>query len=225
MPSPIIAPSWRQPVLIAVVVAAAVVAALGIGLHDVSSATAFDTAVNRQLFAHIGATGSQLLLVLTQPALTTGLIVVVIVVAALARRWEVVVLAVVGPGVALLMTEIVLKPLVHRTLVAEPALGSNVVNSAYPSGHETGLVSLLVVLGLLLPRWPMTRAARATWAAVLVIWALLGAVGLVRGNYHYATDTVGGIGVAVAVVGAAALTIDQAGVRLAARARQLTLRS
>jgi membrane-associated phospholipid phosphatase len=225
MPSPIIAPSWRGPTLLAVIVAAAGVAALSIGLHDVSSTTDFDTDVNRQVFTHIGETGSQILLGLSEPALSTGLLVLIAVVAALARRWEVTALAVIGPTVALLVTEVVLKPLVNRTLVPDPVQTSSLINSAFPSGHETGLVSLLLVLGLLLPRLRVTTMTRAALVVVLVIWALLAAIGLVRGHYHYATDTVGGIGVAVAVVGSAALAIDRCGAVLATRDRQLTWRS
>ncbi len=225
MPSPIIARSWRGPTLLAVLLAAAGVVALSIGLHDVSSTTGFDTDVNRQVFTHIGETGSQILLGLSEPALSTGLLVLVAVIAALTRRWEVTALAVIGPTVALLMTEVVLKPLVNRTLTPDTPQGPGLINSAFPSGHETGLVSLLLVLGLLLPRLRVTRTTRTAVVLGFVVWALLAAIGLVRGHYHYATDTVGGIAVAIAVVLAAALAIDQCGAVLAARNRQLTWRS
>jgi membrane-associated phospholipid phosphatase len=79
---------------------------------------------------------------------------------------------------------------------------------AYPSGHETGLVSLLVVLLLVLLQAALSRAAKAVGVTLLALWAGVGAVGLVRGHYHFATDTIGGIGVALACVLGVALVID-----------------
>jgi undecaprenyl-diphosphatase len=80
---------------------------------------------------------------------------------------------------------------------------------AFPSGHTTSVTSLAVAVAVLALGLPgVSRAWRA-----LVVLALTGvvtavAVSLVARDHHDATDTLGAIGVALAVVLAAALVVD-----------------
>jgi membrane-associated phospholipid phosphatase len=121
---------------------------------------------------------------------------------AIGRRPRAAALAVLGPGLATGLTEVVLKPLVGRRLRGD---------LSFPSGHTTGAVSIAVVLVVFLlgPNRPKLRLSfrillcvLAAAAAVVVAAAMVGA------GYHYATDTVGGLCVAVAVVLAVSAVID-----------------
>ena len=78
--------------------------------------------------------------------------------------------------------------------------------NAYPSGHETGVVAVLTVLAVLALRKGWRASVEIAVVTVLASWALVAAVGLV--GVHYPSDTVGGAGVAVAVVLATALAMD-----------------
>jgi membrane-associated phospholipid phosphatase len=67
---------------------------------------------------------------------------------------------------------------------------------------------MLVVLAVLLPRVRLSRPSRVAAYLLLAVWALLGAVGLVRAFYHFTTDTIGGAAVAIACVCGTAIVID-----------------
>jgi undecaprenyl-diphosphatase len=196
----LVAPSWRRACVVVAAAAIALVAAVGAVLHDRATLTGFDNWASRPLFDHLSELDGARLLTLTSPGLSAGGLALIAVAAALTRQWGIVALATVGPTIAIVATEAVLKPIVHRNVPG----GSE----AYPSGHETGLVSLLVVLLVVLPRARPTRAVTALVATLLALWAVVGAIGLVRGHYHFPTDTIGGAGVAVACVLSVALVID-----------------
>lgn len=111
-------------------------------------------------------------------------------------------LAALSAAVASAVTELVLKPLIGRTHSG---------GVSFPSGHATGLGAVLVVVVVLAldrrpPRLP-------TWAQLVValcaaVLAAAGCAALVAAQYHYASDTLGGIGVALATVLLLALGID-----------------
>ena len=63
----------------------------------------------------------------------------------------------------------------------------------------------------------MRRAHRVVVAVLLGLWVGLAAIGLVRNHFHYATDTIGAVGVATAVVLASALLIERRPARFARR--------
>ena len=210
---PFVAPAWRRWCVLVVVVAAALVGVLGAALQGRRSPTAFDDWAARPVFEDISEHGGVVLLAFSAQAMTIGALAVIAVVAALARRWEVVALAISGPLLAVVMTEYVLKPMVDSRIAGGPQ------GYAYPSGHETGLASLILVLLLLVLRAPLSRAMRATVVALLTLWAALGALGLVRAHYHFPLDTLGGIGVAVVCVLTVALVIDACSHRLRRPAR------
>src|SRR4051812_1107149 len=141
MPSPpLIASPWRSWCVGAVVAASVLVAGIGLALHDRGTTTEFDNWAARPIFAHIGEHGRVVLLALSSPMITMGALALIAAGGAVLRRWAIAVLAVVGPAIAVVLTEFVLKPIVHRQINGGPS------GFAYPSGHETGLASLLVVL-------------------------------------------------------------------------------
>ena len=59
------------------------------------------------------------------------------------------------------------------------------------------------------------------WTAVLALAVVAGAVGLVGHFYHYATDTIGAVGVVLAVTLGAGLLIDRIAAKIRSRQREL----
>ncbi|HZV25668.1 MAG TPA: phosphatase PAP2 family protein [Acidothermaceae bacterium] len=120
----------------------------------------------------------------------------------LLNRTRLAVLAIVGPGLAGGLVDFVLKPLFDRHL--ETML-------SFPSGHTaaTASLALVVLCAMIGPgrlQWPFLirwLIAVAATAAVPIM-----AIALVGGGYHYATDTIGGLLVAIACVLSVALVID-----------------
>ncbi len=179
--------------------------------------TRFDSWVFVELYRHVGLQGQVALIHFSDPVLSTGLMAAVALAAALARRWNVVALAVAGPLLALGLTEAVLKPVVGRLLGPLVLHGSSAgaLPGSYPSGHETGVVSVATVTLIACAQLRAPRAVRAGVTVLLAAWVVVAAVGLVRGFFHYATDTIGALGVTVAIVLATALAVDALTPRLA----------
>jgi membrane-associated phospholipid phosphatase len=92
----------------------------------------------------------------------------------------------VGPPLALLVCELVFKPLVGRTL------GGSL---SYPSGSTVGAAALAVVAVLATPpRWrPLTAVIGAAYA----VWMTVAVVAL---GWHYPTDALAGLAFGVGVV-------------------------
>lgn len=109
--------------------------------------------------------------------------VVLIAVVARRRQWPLVAVVALTPLVAIAVVRLI-KPLFGRE--KEGAL-------AYPSGHTTFLVVVLALLVVVtgITWWSVT---------VAVCWALFGMLGQAL-TYHYFTDTVGGVLLAVSLVG------------------------
>lgn len=207
---PLITARWRVPALVAVGAAVAVVAALGTLTYR-SANTPFDNWVVVRLIRHVGPTGARIMIDLSAPALSIGILAAVAVGAVIARRWDLLALTVIGPALAVLVSEEVLKPVVGRLAGPFVYVGSTVAAEpgAFPSGHETGVVAAALVLLLVAGQLRMRTAWRALLWVLLAAWTVVAALGLVRNFYHYATDTIGGLGVSVAVVLATALVIDR----------------
>jgi membrane-associated phospholipid phosphatase len=109
-------------------------------------------------------------------------------------------LVLLGPPLAMVTTSLVLKPIVERTRGGE---------LAFPSGHTTSVASLAVACGVL-----VLGLTALPWAArLLAVTGLAGLVlavgaGLIADEIHYPTDTLGAVGVALAVVLGVALAVD-----------------
>ena len=142
--------------------------------------------------------------------------------ALLARRWDLAVLAVTSPLVATGLTEYVFKPLFARSVPLVAQL-TGVEAEAYPSGHETAVSSVLVLLGLVLLRSGLAAALKAVGVLALTAYYVVTVFGLVGQYYHYLTDTIGALAVALAVVLGGALALDRVS-SLAARRPSNTAR-
>ncbi len=178
-----------------------VVAALGLLFSGKRVGSALDENVYWAVYKQfVGERGLlEAMLVPTEPVLLVVVIGLIVMVAIARHRPRLAVLAVAGPLIASLLSSPVLKPLFGRTI--------NDGSLAFPSGHTTGMVSVLTVLVL------ATVPLRKSWLILAIVGALviavIGATALVGMKYHYVTDTVGGAGVAIAVVLTTALLIDR----------------
>lgn len=210
MPPPLITARWRAAGYVLLAVAALVAGGLALWLHQAARTSFDDWALSRSQ-AHIGPSGGRFLLHFSEPALSGGVIVLVAAGAALARRWTLLALAATGPLLAVVVTEYLLKPATGRYMY-QPGVSERVLqeifSGAYPSGHETGVAAAALLVFLAAGQLPLRPVARTALLAGLLGWVAIAALGLVRNDYHYATDTVGAVGVAAAVVLALALLID-----------------
>jgi membrane-associated phospholipid phosphatase len=206
---PILPVSLRRPAAVVVVLTALVFAALAARYQGGSSARWLDRRIEKLVVSSdaehwipdaVIAFGNELSVVLLA-LLISGLAF------ALGRR-RLAVLAIVGPGLTGLATTST-KPLIGRTIDG---------GLAFPSGHTGGATALGIVAALLLIS--MVRPNARTSIVLLVIGAVVSggtmAFALIAEDIHYATDTVGGFCVAVALVLLSALAIE----RWAERARQ-----
>jgi membrane-associated phospholipid phosphatase len=110
-------------------------------------------------------------------------------------------LALAGPGLTGAVTTL-LKPLIGRTLRGD---------FAYPSGHAGGATALGLVAVLLLVSAlrPSGRMSAALLAAGTFVPGGIMALALVADGEHYATDTIGGFCLAVALVVSCAFFIER----------------
>ena len=221
MPSRLVPwPRRAWPVVVACLV---VVLALAVAFHDKNHGTGFDDSVDHWLRAH-GQPFWKTLIHITDPAKVFGLYAVLVAWAIWRRRWPVVALAVLTPLVTTGLVEYVLKPVVHRTPYVAPgdiavvkSIFGGSIPTAYPSGHESVLGSLVAVCGLLVVTTTWTLRRKLAALALLVVVALVGAVSLVGRYYHYATDTIGAMFLCVAMVLLVGMAVDAAVDALAAR--------
>jgi membrane-associated phospholipid phosphatase len=185
---------FHLPALLIALVGWAEMVALGIHFAGQHTPDPFDASVASTAYEFIGER-SALARVLVSPSdsVTVYLVIAAVLGYGLfVRRWDVLLLGAVGPGLAIGLVELVGKPLFGRTF---PRGGLS-----YPSGHTVSsvaalTVALLVVLGLL--HRPRQRLlAGLIW--LLLVLTLM--VGLVAMRYHYLTDTFGGVGLALGVV-------------------------
>jgi undecaprenyl-diphosphatase len=136
---------------------------------------------------------------------SVGVVIPVIAFAALAfavRRWfRGVVLVVLAPAVSVALVEVA-KPLFDRT---------SGVGLAYPSGHTAAAsaVALALVVTVTGPaRFVLSPMRGAIVAVASGLFVLAGMAGLVVAGYHYATDTIGGLALALATTLLLAAAID-----------------
>lgn len=205
LPDPI-----RRLAIFVVLVAAAVVALLGTRFAGHTAPSRVDTAVDTRLAFRLGGHPGLLdrFVSLGAPVTVIATTLILVLAMGLLRPGRAVVFAASAPGLASGVTELILKPLIGRTKGA---------GLAFPSGHTTGAFSLALVIAVVViqpgtPRIPFVVRLLLGLGAVVVAGGT--AIALVALRYHYATDTIGGVGVALAVVLTVALTLDLIGDRL-----------
>jgi membrane-associated phospholipid phosphatase len=202
-----------RPVVAISALCAAVVIALGLAFGRQPVGSALDQSVYSMIYKQFVGERAllQAMLMPTEPVLLIIVIALVVMLAIARHRPRLAVLAIAGPLVSVGLCSAVLKPLFARTI--------NNGSLAFPSGHTSGLVSVLTVL--ILAVLTNTRAGKALKSLVIVagfVIAAVAAVALVGMKYHYITDTVGGGFLAVTTVLAVALGIDW----VASKRRQVT---
>jgi membrane-associated phospholipid phosphatase len=178
---------------------------LGLRYAGARRAGPLDAAVSHAVHVSVGDKDwlAALLVSPSSPLVVYASIGVTLLCALLARRWEFAVLVVAGPVLAVMLVELVGKPLVDRQLNGY---------LSYPSGHTVSTLSVLTVAMLGLAAG--ARIVRRVLA--LVMWVVISGavmVGLVGMDYHYPTDTVGGLGVTLGVLLPAAVLVDVMAVR------------
>lgn len=139
---------------------------------------------------------------LGEPEAALVLVAVLATVCLLVRRGRLSLLAIVGPGAAIVVTTAA-KPVVDRRIHAG--------HLAYPSGHTAlvaavGLVVALLVVDLLRPGPTVACFVAATGCTVAGAAMALSQIAL---DAHYPTDTIGGFCTAVAVVPVTGLLVDR----------------
>jgi membrane-associated phospholipid phosphatase len=189
----------RKPLLLGSAFAATVMIVLGVLFAGGHGPTALDQSVFDAVRSHLPYWLLRLMKAPTNPVLLIAVLAVVAILAVSARRFDLAVLAVVGPGSSVILSSLVLKPLFGRRYYG--------TYLAYPSGHTTALTATIVVVLVaigLLGRKALTVTAFGL-AALVLIFGVIGLVGL---RYHYVTDTIGGVCVAGATVLLVAYVLD-----------------
>lgn len=216
-PGTLVPPRLRLPLLTAVLLGSLAFVLLCVDVAGKTTSTPLDHSLSDPplpswLLRYDVLKAAALLLPLATPAAAVGLAV------ACWRRGlrRAAVLAVAGPAVALAVTE-GLKPLLARPSESDTGW-------MFPSGHVTAVTAVAAVGAVLLlsqgGRWQRRPTALlVSWAAVLGAPAAT-SLGTVVEHYHYPTDVLGGLLVAVVSVLTVAAALDTR----SARIRQLDLR-
>jgi membrane-associated phospholipid phosphatase len=186
----------RRRALVAAVSAYAVVALLGLGVAaGFPPQLRLDGALSERLYAGDGRAAALegLLQVLTAPGLSAFRVVVLapVVVWLVVRGawwtagWVLTAIVLVGPLTSLL------KEVVGRVRPDFPEGGARLDSLSYPSGHSSGVATLVTVALVL--AWPVL-AARARRVCLALGVALVVLVGLTRTwlGVHFLSDVVGG---------------------------------
>jgi undecaprenyl-diphosphatase len=164
-----------------------------------------DAAVDTRVRAGLGGHSRLLndLVFLGQPIPVIVMTVALVVACLATRRWRGAALVAVAVPAAEAVTELLLKPLIGRTLYG---------GLSYPSGHATGVFVLAAAVTVLLAG-PLRPRLAGPLRLLLALAALLAAaavaVALIGLGYHYFTDTVGGAAVAIGTVLGTALLVDK----------------
>lgn len=198
---------WPRAAGAVVLVATALFVALGFVVHGQDHGLAVDDAFRRWTLQTFDVYTRFDMVQLTDPGAIVIATVLIAGFAALARRWDLAGLAIAAPLVGTGLTEYVFKPLFGRTVRAVQALTGQVA-PAYPSGHETAVSTVLALLGLLILRSPLPITARVAGLLGLGAYYVVTVFGLVGQSYHYVTDTIGALALAIALVLGGALALD-----------------
>lgn len=198
---------WPRAALVLVAACAAITLAGAVKFHNDVRATGLDTDVQRWVDTTFSSGVLEAALKITTPSWVTGLIALTAVIMLLLRRFRLAVLAAIGPLAAVVLTEFVLKPIVHRQLGHVVVLNGHEA-FAYPSGHETGVASVTTLLVIVLVAFTRSHALWLAGAAIAVAADVVAAIALIGNHYHFVTDTIGAVTLSVAVVVGLALALD-----------------
>ena len=202
---PLLAASARPRAGVLLAGCAVLVAVLGLVFARQNTADRFDHAVDSPVIAWF-AGHHALALWLAFPGsmipavvLTAGLAIGCL----LTGRRRGAVLALLAVPVAAVITDWLLKPLVHRTYIGQVV---------YPSGHTATIVALAAAVTVLLlgpPRPEMARPLRVLILAVAYLTCVAVVVGVIAVRFHYFTDTLAGAAVGIGTVCGLALGISR----------------
>jgi membrane-associated phospholipid phosphatase len=205
VPRPLLPAAVRPLAAGLLAVCVAVTVLLGAWFRHHTRAGWLDTAVDVRVRAGLGGHLATLNLLagLGDPVPVTVMTAALLLACLATRRWRGAVLVAVAVPAAAALTQLLLKPLIGRTLQGD---------LSFPSGTATGVFALAAAFAVLLagpvrPRMPAALRLLLALAAVLAAGAV--AVALVGLGVHYFTDTVGGAAVGTAVVLATALILDR----------------
>jgi membrane-associated phospholipid phosphatase len=210
---PLLFPAARRGAAALAAASVLVTGVLGLLLAGHSGAGRVDGWIDGELDARLGSHPHIAVVInLGNPLWVVPICVVIAAACLAARRFRAALLVAIAVPLAGGLTDYVLKPLVDRT---------NYGSLTYPSGH-TSAVAAMAVAGVVLLTGPGRPAlpAAARWLLSAALLALIPwvAVGLVIAHFHFFSDTIGGAGVAIAVVLGTALALDGAAAWLGARA-------
>lgn len=207
VPRPLLPAAVRPLAAALLAVCVAVTVFLGAWFRHHTRAGWLDTAVDVRVRAGLGGhlVILNLLAGVGDPVPVTVMTAALLLACLATRRWRGAVLAAVAVAVpaAAALTQLLLKPLIGRTLQGD---------LSFPSGTATGVFALAAAFAVLLagplrPRMPAALRLLLALAAFLAAGAV--AVALVGLGVHYFTDTVGGAAVGTAVVLVTALILDR----------------
>ena len=202
---PLLAASARPRAGVLLAGCAVLVAVLGLVFARQNTADRFDHAVDSPVITWF-ASHHALALWLAFPG---SVIPAVVLTAALAisclltGRRRGAVLAILAVPVTAVITDGLLKPLVHRTYIGQVV---------YPSGHTATIAALAAAVTVLLlapPRPAVPRWLRLLILAVTYLTAGAVVIGVIAVRFHYFTDTVAGAAVGIGTVCGLALGISQ----------------
>ena len=207
---------WRRTGLVIVLVCLAAVLSGVIAFFHTSRSNAFDNRVGTWVIDTVSHRTLLHLLKITTPRWVFGAIAVLVVLLLVLRRFRLAAVAALGPGLTIVLTEWVIKPIVHRTYIA-PIVVNGRELYLYPSGHEAGVATLTAVLVLIVAAMTSSRVVLALAIVSAAFVDFLAAVALVGNGFHFATDTIGAVCLSLACVIGCGLVIDLVVERRAAR--------
>jgi hypothetical protein len=205
VPRDLLPARWRDTVLLAALACWGLAAGLGTMYHGARWPGPLDRSAHR-IVHNIVAPNPVLAFVLAAPTripVIASLFTLLLVATVTTRRWIWVALTVLGPALAIALTELVVKPLTDR------GRGGHLL---YPSGHMTAIVAVITVTYILLTTGKPARyhvLTGLTWLAAIIV----AATGLIGNREHFFTDTLGGMLVAIGAVLVTATALDAVGNR------------
>ena len=201
---PLLAASARPRAGVLLVGCVVIVAVLGAVFARQNTADRFDHAVDapiitwfaghQTLALWLAFPGTTIPAVTLTAALTLGCL--------LTGRRRGAVLAILAVPVSAVITDGLLKPLVHRTYIGQVV---------YPSGHTATIAALAATATVLLlapPRPEIARLLRVLILAVAYLVCVAVVIGVIAVRFHYFTDTVAGAAVGIGTVCGLALILD-----------------